>query len=69
MEIKKEFEDETNHVWLLFWSTMKLTTYMVVSDCSASDFKTVITKLVHKHYPAISAFFLTNNEMRWFLRD
>ena|SRR2546428_1941423 len=67
IEIDKEFEIretiKVKAVVLKYDETLPV--YMVVSDCSASDFKTVITKLVNKHYPEVSRIFLTNNEMRW----
>lgn len=38
--------------------------YMIISASKASDFKTVIGKLMNKYYPTVSRIFLTNNEMR-----
>ena len=38
--------------------------YMIVSDCTTQDFKMVITKMMDKHYPAVSQIYLTDNEMK-----
>jgi hypothetical protein len=37
--------------------------YLVISDCQAGEFKTVITQFLSKYFPEISRVFLTNDEM------
>lgn len=38
--------------------------YAVISDCTKTEFKEVLTRLIDKHFPTISKLYLTNNEIR-----
>lgn len=71
IEIEKEFDvrEPIKVRAIVLKYDEALPVYMVLSDCSASDFKTVITKLFSKHYPVISRIFLTNQEMRWIFEN
>jgi len=65
MDIRKEFEERppiTVQATVVKYDT-STPIYLVVSDCTAVDFKHVVGKLLSKHYPNISKIFLTNNEM------
>lgn len=67
IEISKEYKKReavtVKAVVVRYGETVPM--YMIVSDCKASEFKSVITQLFNKHYPTVSRIFLTNNEMQF----
>lgn len=59
---KTKHREETIRARILKYNNYPI--YMIFSNCSKLQFKTIITALINKHYPSISRMFLTNHEIK-----